>query len=111
MANTKYYKIMRNNSHLAAEYLCELRKEDRMKFGKKINPSFPFLLIEKTIIKDEVGTSEHYTGVWTIQEGVNSLWEKYTKGRVMYDYTGLVYPLIHKDGKVQTWKQYSETII
>ena len=107
MAYEKYYKMMRNNAHLMADYLCELSKEDRVKFSKKLNAADPLLLVEKTIVNDEIGTSEHYTGIWTIKEGVNSLWEQYTKGRVMWDYTGIVHPLVHKDGKVQTWEQYS----
>ena len=55
----------------------------------------------------KLGTSEHYTNLWTVGEGCSILWEKHTKKRLMYDYTGIVHPLIHLNGQVQTFDQYT----
>ena len=103
----KYYIMKRNSGNLLAEYLMDIDKDKRGVIAKQINPAHQFLLIEKTVVIDEVGTSEHYTNLWTMNEGVPQ-WEKIVKGRTMWDYTGIVHPLIHKDGKVMTFEQYSD---
>jgi len=103
----KYYILKRNNQRLYNDYLSEFAKDKREKILKRCNIEYGLLLIEKTCNKDH---SETYTDLWTIQEGCPILWEKYTKKRLMYDYTGVVHPLIHKNGKVLTWEQYSEKL-
>jgi len=104
----KYYIMKRNSSELLNDYLMDIQKEKWGKVSKQINPSHQLLLIEKTQVKDEIGTSEHYTNLWTMNEGCEIQWEQHTKGRLMYDYTGIVHPLIHKDGKVMTMEQYQK---
>ena len=99
----RYYIIRRNSKELIEAFLCEFSKTDRDKF--KLNPSLPLLLIEKTCNKDN---SETYTNLWTIHEGCDSLWTKHTKGRQMYDYTGIVKPIIHIKDKKYTWEQYQD---
>ena len=98
----KYYKIIRNSKESIDSYLCEFAKVDRDKF--KLDSRLPLLLIEKTCHKDN---TETYTNLWTVHEGCASNWTKYTKGRQMYDYTGIVQPLIHIKDMVYTWEQYS----
>ena len=103
----KYYILKRNGKQLMNDYLADLSKEKREQVEKRLNENENLLLIEKTVLKDEIGTSEHYTNLWTIGEGCAILWEKYTKKRLMYDYTGIVHPLIHLNGQVQTFEQYT----
>jgi hypothetical protein len=99
----KYYILKRTSNSLINNYLMELPKERRDKIDRKIDATLPLLLIEKTINK---GVETH-TNLWTIGEGVESLWTVHTKGRLMYDYTGVVSPLIHNNGTVLTWEQYN----
>lgn len=100
----KYYIIKRNFNDLSKSYLQEFSGELRLKLEKKINHNLPLVLIEKTCNKDK---SESFTNLWTIHEGCEINWTKYTKGRLMYDYTGIVYPIIHIKDKKYTWEQYS----
>jgi hypothetical protein len=106
----KYYILKRNNPDLMTAYLCDLPVSKRDVIGNRLIEKEPLLLIEKTIVKDEIGTSEHYTNMWTIGEGLPILWECHTKKKMMWDYTGVVHPLIHKDGKVMTFDQYNDLL-
>ena len=99
----KYYIMHRNSNSMVNEFLCEFSKEQRDKIEKRINIKLPLLLVEKTCNKDN---TETYTNMWTIAEGCEINWTKYTKGRIMYDYTGIIYPLIHENGSILTWTQY-----
>ena len=103
----KYYILKRNAPGLFNEYCMDIISEEkRRKAHKDYRTDHALILIEKTIVTDEIGTSEHYTNIWTFNEGVSSLWTSHTKGRTMYDYTGIVCPLIHIKEDVMTWEQY-----
>jgi hypothetical protein len=101
--SNKYYIIRRNSQELINDFLCEFAKVDRDRF--KLDSRLPLLLIEKTCHKDN---TETYTNLWTVFEGCDSNWTKYTKGRVMYDYTGIAKPIIHVKDKKYTWEQYQD---
>lgn len=100
----KYYILKRNSKRLMNDYLADLPLIKRMQVEKRLNENESLLLIEKTQTKDN---TEHYTNLWTVSEGCSILWEQYTKKRLMYDYTGIVHPLIHLNGQVQTFEQYT----
>ena len=99
----KYYILKRVSKDIINDYLCEFSKTDREKIEKRIDANLPLLLVEKTI----KNLTESYTNMWTIGEGCESLWTVHTKENLMYDYTGVVYPLIHENGTVLTWTQYT----
>lgn len=103
MKTNKYYIIKRNDSKLLQSYLWEFDLLQINKIEKQINVNDPLLLIEKTY-KDH---SESFTNLWTIQEGSEKLWEKYVNGKVMYDYTGIVHPIIHYKGKQYFFDEYT----
>ena len=98
----KYYILKNNSPELLNSYLQEFGGSDRAKIELRCKASDSFVLVEKT--------EEVYTNVWTVQDGCPILWEKYTKKRVMYDYTGIVNPLIHLKGKVYFFEQYQELL-
>jgi len=50
--------------------------------------------------------TETYTNLWTVSEGCKILWQKYVKNRLMYDYTGIVHPIIHLKGKTYFCDDY-----
>lgn len=101
----KYYILKRNSKRLMEDYLADLDTNKRQSVAKRLKETDGLLLIEKTQNKDH---TEHYTNIWTTNEGCPILWEQHTKGQLMYDYTGIVYPLIHLNGEVQTFEQYTE---
>lgn len=102
----KYYILKRNNPDMLNDYFLDILPEKRGKVSTQIHGGEQLVLIEKTIMQDnDGGTSEHYTNMWTFNEGCPE-WEKHTKGRVMYDYTGVVYPLIHIGKQIMTFEQY-----
>lgn len=97
----KYYILKKNNPQMMDDYFRDIIK-NKEQVRKQIKETDQLLLIEKTQMSD----NEYYTNMWTMNEGTSILWEKHTKGRMMYDYTGVVHPLIHRKGKVVTWEQY-----
>jgi hypothetical protein len=106
--SNKYYILRRVDKNTIDAFRVELSDEKRKEIDKRIDPTKPLILVEKTCNKDN---TESYTDMWLIDEGVESLWTKYTKGRQMYDYTGIVQPLIHEKGIVLTFKQYSNVVV
>ena len=107
MKSKKYYIIKRNSQELSESYLQEFSGELRIKLEKRIKHDLPLLLIEKTCNADY---SETYTNLWTVHEGCEINWTKYTKGRLMYDYTGIINPIIHLKDKHYTWESYNESL-
>lgn len=103
----KHYILRRTTSSLTAGYLHEFSGKVREKIEKQIESTKPLLLIEKTTNKDNI---EEYTNMWSVEEGGEILWKKFTKGRLMYDYTGVVSPLIHLKNRVLTFEQYTNEI-
>lgn len=99
----KYYILKRNSATLLNDYLCDLPITMRETCTKRTDFKHSLLLIEKSCPKVE---SEFISNVWTIEEGVSSLWQKFTKGRETYDYTGIVAPLIHLNGTVKLFKDH-----
>jgi hypothetical protein len=100
---TKYYILKRNNETVLRDYILELSPELRDKKFNDTSYLNDLILIEKTCNKN---VSEFISNVWTMNEGVPSLWQKFTKGRLTYDYTGIVYPLIHENGIVKLFHQH-----
>jgi hypothetical protein len=99
----KHFIIKRNSPELLDFSLRELPEGFKLK-KNQINKTDPLLLIE--ITTNELDHTEKYSNIWTVNEGCSILWEKYTKGRLMYDYTGIVNPIIHLNGNIYTWKEY-----
>jgi hypothetical protein len=99
----KYYLLKRNNVTLLNDYICELPKQSRNETLEKTSYNHNLILIEKSCPKHE---SEFVSNVWTMNEGVPSLWQIYTKGRETYDYTGIVHPLIHLNGTVKLFRDH-----
>ena len=50
----KYYILKRNSKQLMNDYLADLTKEKRKQVEKRLNENEKLLLIEKTIVKDEI---------------------------------------------------------
>jgi hypothetical protein len=100
----KHFIIKRNDPTALKYSLQELPESFKLK-KNQVNEVDPLLLIE--ITSNESDGIEKYSNVWTVKEGCPILWEKYTKGRLMYDYTGIVNPIIHLNGKVYTWDEYN----
>ena len=107
MKANKYY-ILRRNSPDTLDFCmrdCELIARTSFENRRnKLSEKHALILIEKT--RDFKLNSERITNVWTMNEGCPILWEKYTKKRLMWDYTGVVNPLLHEKGLVVTWEQY-----
>jgi len=99
----KYYILKRNNSQLMQDYLQDLSEINYKRCVKECNVNHGLLIIEKTCNKNH---SETITNVWTAPEGVPNLWQKYTNGRLTYDYTGIVFPLIHLNGTVKLFRDH-----
>ncbi len=100
----KYYILKRANPKLIDDYIYDFTGKQFEKINSRIDRSLPLILIEKSQNKDN---TESYTNLWTLPEGSPILWEKHTKGRRMWDYTGAHNePLIHLKGEIFTWKQY-----
>lgn len=110
MKARRYYILKRidKDRKIVEDYLDEFRgDESKMKkINKQVNNTSTLLLIEKTTIIDEIGQSEHYTNLWTVEEGVESNWQKYAKKQIMYDYTGVIFPLIHFRGEIYQMKNW-----
>ena len=104
MRTKKYYLLKRNNPQILEAYLCEFEHSLRSKIEKRVKSTDALLLIEKTQNKDN---SESYTNIWTIGEGCFILFEKYTKKRLTFDYTGLI-TVMHLKGNTLTWEQYDK---
>ena len=99
MKSNKYYCLHNNGTKSENEMvLRDLPESKRKKFDHKMR----FMLIEKT----EKDGSESITDIISL----NTLSECYliTKGRQIYDYTGIVSPLIHMDGKIYTFSEYCD---
>jgi len=103
MANSKksnkYYCLHNNGTKSENEmFLRDLPEPKRKKFDHKMR----YRLIEKT----EKDGSESITAIFSL----NTLSECYsiTKGRDIYDYTGIISPLIHTGGKIYTFSEYCE---
>ena len=97
--SNKYYTLHNNGKREHNEMvLRDLPESKRKKFDHKMR----FMLIEKT----EKDGSESITDIISL----NTLSEFYdiTKVRQIYDYTGIVSPLIHMDGKIYTFSEYCE---
>lgn len=107
MAKNKYYILKWLSPNLLNDYLCEFDKEKRVKIEKKLDTKLPLLLIEKTSNK----YGETYTNIFTIMEGDEFYIQRHTRGAKVWDYTGAVYPLIHVEGQILTYKKYCENII
>ncbi len=103
MKSDKYYIMKRNSPAIMNDYLADI-VGDKAKILKRLDSTKPLLLLEKTANKEN---TEHFTNMWTLGEGCESIWTEHTKGKMMYDYTGIVYPLIHVNGTVYTWEQYN----
>lgn len=108
MKKEKYYIMNRNSPDLLSDYLMEVTASVLKVVHNKVHPGHQLLLIEKTIFQTQEGSREEVTNLWTMNEGVSILWQKHVKGRLMYDYTGIVYPLIHLNDEVMTFKQYNQ---
>lgn len=100
--SNKYYILHRNDAHkkynTVDAYVCEFDSLKHKAMIKRIDRTKPLVLVEKTCNADN---TETYTNMWTISEGCESNWTQFTKGRIMYDYTGIVKPLIHENGIVK----------
>lgn len=99
----KHYILKRNNPRLMNDYLCDLSPHKMAVAEKRVRVHHKLLLIERTVHKDN---TESTTNIWTVDEGCAINWEQYTKKRQMWDYTGVVHPLIHENGIVQTYEQH-----
>lgn len=105
---TKYYILKRLTKDLVDSLISEISDNiDKRKIIKAIDITLPLLLIEKTINIDN--NIETYTNLWTIDEGCTINWTKHIKNKLMYDYTGVYYPLIHIKGNVYTWDEYKNS--
>jgi len=107
MKTKKYFMIKRNSPKLLGSYLQEFSGNELDKIKKQVNVNDSLLLIEKTMNEDN---TESYTNLWTVSEGCEILWQKYVKNRLLYDYTGIVYPIIHLKGKTYFFDYYCEII-
>lgn len=92
----KYYILKRLNSKLLNDYLCEFDKAKRETIEKRTSTKHDLLLVEKT----SKNNAETYTNLWTINEGCDSHLKYIGKNR-MYDYTGIVFPLVHENGDIR----------
>ena len=101
----KYYLLRRNNATLLNDYLCDLPIKLRETCIKRTDFKHDLILIEKSCPKDFT-ESESVSNIWTVAEGCSILWQKFTKGRETYDYTGIVSPLIHLNGKVKLFNDH-----
>jgi hypothetical protein len=106
----KYYILKRLTENLVNEYLMDIPQDKWKSIEKRIDLKKPLLLIEKTITQNKVTkeTTEIYSNIFFISEGCDSNWTDITKGKVMYDYTGVVYPLVHFRGEVKFFKDFSK---
>ena len=103
MKSYKYYLLKRNSAELLDCYLREFDNDKRAVIEKRTSLKHDLLLIEMTSNKDY---TETVTNFWTLYGGCASTWEKYTKRKLMYDYTGVIFPLIHENGNVMLWEDY-----
>ena len=96
----KYYALHNNGKREHNEMVLSGISESKR---KKFNHNMRFMLIEKTCEKNG---SEDITNIISL----DLLQDCYliTKGRQIYDYTGIVSPLIHLDGKIYTFSEYCE---
>lgn len=107
-APRKYYVLYRAQSDTFKGMFNRLSDEVGKKILRRLNPKATLILMERTQVTDmQGGETEPYTGMWTFFETPLDNIYKVTKGRQMYDYTGLV-TLIHEKGKVFTFDQYNE---
>lgn len=96
-ARKKYYKLKRLiPTDLEWDIRDIVGDKERETASRRCLTTHALCLIERTCMPD---STERVTNVWTMDEGLD-IWKKYTKGRLMYDYTGVVKPLIHKGDKV-----------
>lgn len=102
----KYYILKRANKRLVQDYLMEFGGIERDKIEKRLlKNDGSLLLIEKKI----KGDSEIYSNLWLINEGCDSHLE-YIKENIMYDYSGIVHPIIHKGKKVMLFDEYQNSL-
>lgn len=102
-APSKYYKLVRNRSIHLGWLLRDITiRKNRIIADKKCSDKHELVLVEKKCMPD---STEHVTNVWTMDEGLD-IWKKYTKGRLMYDYTGVINPIIHKGDEVYFFDDY-----
>ncbi len=106
----KYYILKNNTPSLLQSYLREFGTDKIEEINSRLKSSNRYILVEKTIFTDDIGTSEHYTNLWTIPEGVSSLVYDITKDNVIWDYTGFVEPLIHVNKVAMRMEEYNTFI-
>lgn len=105
----KYYKLYRKETDLTIfnSYFLEISVEIMVKIKKRIKKDFNIdknvlFLVEVTKNKD---FTESITNIWLLPIGTPSIWLKYAKNNLIFDYTGLVL-VIHKGTKVCIWDDY-----
>lgn len=108
---TKTYILKNFSENLFNDYLCEFEKEKRDKIISKDGNKGSYILVEKMIVKDKAVTSEHYTNIYLINGGQEHELYKIVKDSVVFDYTGFVHPIVHKNKKPMTWSDYQLTFL
>lgn len=105
----KYFKLYRKETDLTTfnSYFLEISEEIMVKIKKRIKKDFNIdknvlYLVEVTMNKD---FTESITNIWFLPIGTPTIWLKYAKNNLIYDYTGVVL-VIHKGTKVSTWDDY-----
>lgn len=101
--NIENFKTVSDLTNDLSSYLTEKQCE-KIKQQIKLEPNY-VVLFEKSCYSDN---TEDYTNVWTFYpSSCPSVWEKYTKGKLMYDYTNkLGITIVHFNKKAYTFDEY-----
>lgn len=104
----KYFILKRNNSKMLMDYLMEFDGVLREKLEVKLDAKADYLLIEKNLKNDGEETIETFKNLITFNEMDISHIYKITKKNKIWDYTGIVHPLIHVNKQIYTFEQYMD---
>lgn len=105
--STKYFSLRRFNLQLFNDCKKELLPKQLAKINNRLDVSKPLLLIE--IYTNSKGI-ESYSNLYTVDYDINII-SDIIKGRIMYDYSGLSYPIIHlNNNNTYTFKHYCELL-
>ena len=102
----KYFTLKRFNSELFDNIKRDLLPKQLAKINNRLDISKPLLLIE--IYENSKG-NESYSNLYTVGYDINLI-SDIIKGRIMYDYSGLSYPIIHLKNNTYTFKHYCELL-
>ena len=102
----KYFSLKRNTIEIFNDSAKLLDTKQLTKIINRLDKSKPLILLE--IYTNNKGI-ESYSNIYTVDYDLIII-NDIIKDRLMYDYSGLSYPIIHLKNNTYTFKHYCELL-